>query len=123
MLTCNIALLGLPEAQRLTPEVTRLEQDLVHLTVAIVEQRLEDDRLLQEISTLSAKAIRCINVTNVNYAGKQSLECGPQNPLITTILDKPTANKLLLAIAHQSFLDPSEQCVEKVANLVECWEP
>lgn len=54
----NMALLGLPLAQRLTPEVTRLEQRLATLTHQVSEHGAADDQLLDELTYLSAELAR-----------------------------------------------------------------
>lgn len=50
----NMALLGLPVAQQLTPKVSELEAHLASLTAAIADRRESDVQLLQDISSLSA---------------------------------------------------------------------
>lgn len=54
----NMALLGLPLAQRLTPDLTRLEQRLASLTKSVSERVSEDDALLDELTYLSAELAR-----------------------------------------------------------------
>ena len=54
----NMALLGLPLAQRLTPSVTSLEGRLADLTHAVSERTSEDDKLLDELTFLSAELAR-----------------------------------------------------------------
>ena len=54
----NMALLGLPLAQRLTPEVTKLEGRLAELTHAVSERGAPDDGLLDELTYLSAELAR-----------------------------------------------------------------
>lgn len=64
----NMALLGLPEAQRLAPELTALDRRLGVLTDAIAASRRgsdDDDRLLGELSSLSAELARL--KTRVSY--------------------------------------------------------
>ena len=56
----NMALLGLPVAQRLTPTVTALETRLAELTHAVSERTSEDDRLLDELTFLSAELARLV---------------------------------------------------------------
>lgn len=51
----NMALLGLPLAQRLTPAVTDLEGRLADLTHDVSERQSEDDKLLDELTYLSAE--------------------------------------------------------------------
>lgn len=54
----NMALLGLPLAQRLTPSVTELEVRLAGLTHDVSERASEDDELLDELTFLSAELAR-----------------------------------------------------------------
>lgn len=54
----NMALLGLPVAQRLTPAVTQLETRLAELTHDVSERASEDDKLLDELTFLSAELAR-----------------------------------------------------------------
>ena len=54
----NMALLGLPVAQRLTPTVTGLETRLAELSHAVSERTSEDDQLLDELTFLSAELAR-----------------------------------------------------------------
>ncbi|HVF95249.1 MAG TPA: DUF3422 domain-containing protein [Sphingomonas sp.] len=59
----NMALLGLPLAQQLTPAVTALETRLAELTRAVSERTSEDDRLLDELTFLSAELARLVAET------------------------------------------------------------
>src|SRR6476646_3250458 len=54
----NMALLGLPLAQQLTPAVSKLETRLAELTSAVSERTSEDDTLLAELTYLSAELAR-----------------------------------------------------------------
>ncbi|TPG04243.1 DUF3422 family protein [Sphingomonas oligophenolica] len=54
----NMALLGLPLAQRLTPSVTELELRLAGLTHNVSERKSEDNQLLDELTFLSAELAR-----------------------------------------------------------------
>lgn len=56
----NMALLGLPLAQRLTVTVNGLETRLAELTQAVSERTSDDDRLLDELTLLSADIARIV---------------------------------------------------------------
>jgi len=51
----NMALLGLPVAQKLTPKVSELEVHLASLTAAVADRQKSDVHLLEDISSLSAE--------------------------------------------------------------------
>lgn len=51
----NMALLGLPVAQQLTPKVSELEARLSSLTAAVADRQKSDVHLLEDISSLSAE--------------------------------------------------------------------
>lgn len=54
----KMALFGLPLAQRLTPQLTELETRLAELTHSVSERTTEDDKLLDELTFLSAELAR-----------------------------------------------------------------
>lgn len=54
----NMALLGLPLAQHLTPSVSSLESRLAELSHAVSERMSQDDQLLDELTFLSAELAR-----------------------------------------------------------------
>ena len=68
----NMALLGLPLAQRLTPEVTRLEVRLAELTAAVSERSSEDDELLDELTFLSAELARLVADTRYRMSATRA---------------------------------------------------
>ena len=68
----NMALLGLPIAQRLTPEVSRLEQRLAALTAAVSGQQSTDDALLEELSYLSAELARLMAETRYRMSASRA---------------------------------------------------
>jgi len=68
----NMALLGLPIAQRLTPEVSRLEQRLAALTAAVSGQQSSDDALLEELSYLSAELARLMAETRYRMSASRA---------------------------------------------------
>lgn len=68
----NMALLGLPLAQDLTPEVTKLEQRLAALTHDVSERRSEDDALLDELTFLSAELARITAATRYRMSATKA---------------------------------------------------
>ena len=68
----KLALLGLPVAQRLTPDVSRLEQRLAALTAGVAERISDDDRLLDELSFLSAELARLMAETRYRMSATRA---------------------------------------------------
>jgi uncharacterized membrane-anchored protein len=68
----NMALLGLPLAQSLTPQVTALEQRLSALTGAVAERVSDDDQLLDELSFLSAELARLMAETRYRMSATRA---------------------------------------------------
>lgn len=68
----NMALLGLPLAQRLTPAVTGLEARLADLTQAVSERISADDQLLDELTFLSAELARLLAETRYRMSATQA---------------------------------------------------
>ena len=68
----NMALLGLPLAQHLTPTVTSLEGRLADLTRAVSERLSEDDKLLDELTYLSAELARLVAETRYRMSATRA---------------------------------------------------
>ena len=68
----NMALLGLPLAQHLTPAVTGLESRLAELTRAVSERTTEDDQLLDELTFLSAELARLVAETRYRMSATRA---------------------------------------------------
>ncbi|MES2753840.1 MAG: DUF3422 domain-containing protein [Pseudomonadota bacterium] len=68
----NMALLGLPLAQQLTPVVTSLETRLAELTRAVSERLTEDDELLDELTYLSAELARLVAETRYRMSATRA---------------------------------------------------
>lgn len=68
----KIALLGLPVAQRLTPEVSRLEERLAALTSKVAQEEADDDALLDELSFLSAELARIMAETRYRMSASRA---------------------------------------------------
>ncbi|MFS0737746.1 DUF3422 domain-containing protein [Sphingomonas sp. 1P06PA] len=68
----NMALLGLPLAQTLTPDVSRLEQRLAALTQQVAEPASDDDSLLDELTFLTAELARLLASTRYRMAATRA---------------------------------------------------
>jgi uncharacterized membrane-anchored protein len=68
----NMALLGLPLAQQLTPDVSRLEARLADLTHAVSERVSQDDTLLDELTFLSAELARIVAMTRYRMSATRA---------------------------------------------------
>ena len=68
----NMALLGLPVAQRLTPELARLEQRLAALTAHVAKTSSPDEQLLEELTFLSAELARLLAETRYRMSATQA---------------------------------------------------
>lgn len=68
----NMALLGLPLAQRLSPRVSTLEARLAQLTHAVSERTSEDDRLLDELTFLSAQLAQLVAETRYRMSATRA---------------------------------------------------
>jgi uncharacterized membrane-anchored protein len=68
----NMALLGLPLAQRLTPDVSRLEARLASLTHSVSERLSQDDLLLDELTYLSAELARLVAETRYRMSATRA---------------------------------------------------
>ncbi|MEG3086799.1 DUF3422 domain-containing protein [Sphingomonas sp. PB4P5] len=68
----NMALLGLPLAQRLTPSVSKLEARLAELTQAVSERTSQDDQLLDELTYLSAELARLVAETRYRMSATRA---------------------------------------------------
>jgi uncharacterized membrane-anchored protein len=68
----NMALLGLPLAQRLTPRVSALETRLAQLTHAVSERTSQDDQLLDELTFLSAQLAQLVAETRYRMSATRA---------------------------------------------------
>jgi len=68
----NMAMLGLPVAQRLTPQLTALEQRLAALTRDIAAHSSGDEELMQQLSQLSAELARLTADTNYRMSASRA---------------------------------------------------
>ena len=68
----NMALLGLPVAQQLTPELGRLEQRLATLTARVADPARQDEPLLEELTGLSAELARLMAETRYRMGATEA---------------------------------------------------
>jgi uncharacterized membrane-anchored protein len=68
----NMVLLGLPDAQRLAPDLSELQTRLGNLTDEIASTQGDDDRLLGDLSTLSAELARLTAQTSYRMSATQA---------------------------------------------------
>jgi uncharacterized membrane-anchored protein len=68
----NMALLGLPLAQRLTPEVSALERQLSTLTHKVSERGSDDDAMLDELTYVSAELARLMAQTRYRMSATRA---------------------------------------------------
>ena len=97
----NVALLGLPLAQRLAPAVTALEGRLADLTRAVSERRSEDDRLLDELTFLSAELARLVAETHYRMSATRAYA--------QLSVDRLASLKVGAVRGHQTLADFTER--------------
>lgn len=97
----NMALLGLPVAQRLTPVVTALETRLAELTRAVSERRSEDDELLDELTYLSAELARLLAETRYRMSATRAYA--------QLSLDRLASLRIVAVRGHQTLADFTER--------------
>ncbi|WP_428333103.1 DUF3422 domain-containing protein [Novosphingobium sp.] len=97
----NMALLGLPLAQRLTPVVTGLEARLAGLTQAVSERTTKDDQLLDELTYLSAELARLVAETRYRMSATRAYA--------QISMDRLASLKIGGVRGHQTLFDFTER--------------
>jgi uncharacterized membrane-anchored protein len=97
----NMALLGLPLAQRLTPAVTNLEGRLAELTMAVSNRTSEDDELLDELTFLSAELARLVAETRYRMSATRAYA--------QLSMDRLASLKIGAVRGHQTLADFTER--------------
>ncbi|HEX8388442.1 MAG TPA: DUF3422 domain-containing protein [Sphingomonas sp.] len=97
----NVALLGLPLAQHLSPTISGLEGRLADLTRAVSERRSEDDRLLDELTYLSAELARLVAETRYRMSATRAYA--------QLSVDRLASLKIGAVRGHQTLADFTER--------------
>ncbi|MGF1550104.1 MAG: DUF3422 family protein [Sphingomonadaceae bacterium] len=97
----NMALLGLPVAQGLTPEVSRLEQRLAALTADIAGGSADDEKALDELSFLSAELARLMAETRYRMSATKAYA--------DIVADRLRSLKVVKVEGHQTLADFTER--------------
>ena len=97
----NMALLGLPLAQHLTPVVSGLETRLAELTRAVSERTSEDDQLLDELTYLSAELARLVAETRYRMSATRAYA--------QLSMDRLASLKIGAVRGHQTLADFTER--------------
>ena len=114
----NMALLGLPLAQALAPEVSRLEQRLAALTLSVAEKLAEDDALLDELSFLSGELARLLATTHYRMSATRAYAQLSQDRL-QMLLVGPVAGYQTLGDFTERRLTPAVRTCDSFSQRLE----
>jgi uncharacterized membrane-anchored protein len=106
----NMALLGLPLAQRLTPVVTGLETRLAELTHAVSERSTRDDQLLDELTYLSAELARLVAETRYRMSATRAYAQISMDRLASLKIDGVRGHQTLLDFTERRLLPAVRTC-------------
>ncbi|KRB84075.1 hypothetical protein ASE00_22450 [Sphingomonas sp. Root710] len=104
----NMALLGLPVAQRLTPHVTELEKRLAVLTADVAERMSQDDRLLDELGSLSAQLAQLMAESQYRMSATRAYA--------QLSSDRLQSLKIVAVPGHQTLADFTERRLTPAAR-------
>lgn len=110
----NMALLGLPLAQALAPRVARLELRLATLTQDVAEPSAADERLLDELTFLSAELARLIEETRYRLSATRAYA------QITA--DRLASLEVVALPGHQTLADFTERRLTPAVRTCESFE-
>lgn len=114
----NMALLGLPLAQRLTPLVTNLEVRLAELTHAVSERTSEDDQLLDELTFLSAELARLAAETRYRMSATRAYAQLSTDRLASLVI-RPLRGFQTLADFTERRLMPAVRTCDSFSSRIE----
>jgi len=106
----NMALLGLPLAQRLTPVVTSLEARLAELTHAVSERTTQDDQLLDELTYLSAELARLVAETRYRMSATRAYAQISMDRLASLKIDGVRGHQTLFDFTERRLLPAVRTC-------------
>lgn len=113
----NMALLGLPLAQHLTPMVTDLEARLTVLTRAVSERTSEDDRLLDELTYLSAELARLVAETRYRMSATRAYAQLSMDRLASLRIDAVRGYQTLADFTERRLIPAVRTCDSFSARL------
>lgn len=113
----NMALLGLPLAQRLTPVLTTLEARLAGLTQAVSERTSEDDVLLDELTYLSAKLARLAGETRYRMSATRAYGQLSMDRLASLCVDPVRGYQTLADFTERRLMPALRTCESFSARL------
>jgi len=107
----NMALLGLPVAQRLTPKVTDFEHQLSELTAAIACDDSDDNSLLHDLSTLSAAMAAVIAETHYRMSASRAYAKISSDRLTSLRVDRVPGFQTLGDFTDRRLLPAVRTCI------------
>lgn len=114
----NLALLGLPLAQRLTPAITALEARLAELTHAVSERSSEDAGLLDELTFLSAELARLVAETRYRMSATRAYAQISMDRLTSLRVDAVRGNQSLADFTERRLM-PAVRTCDSFSNRLE----
>ncbi len=113
----NMALLGLPLAQQLTPTVSGLEARLAGLTHAVSSRPSEDDQLLDELTFLSAELARIMAQTRYRMSATQAYATLSMDRLASLCIDAVRGYQTLADFTERRLLPAVRTCASFSSRL------
>lgn len=113
----NMALLGLPVAQQLTPRVTSFEQQLVTLSSTIADGLMDDETLLHQLSKLSGELAIVVAETRYRMSASKAYAEISNDRLVALRIGRAPGNTTLADFTDRRLLPAVRTCVSFSARL------
>lgn len=113
----NMALLGLPIAQRLTPRVTGFEKQLVALSSTIAEGVMSDETLLHQLSMLSGELANVVAETRYRMSASKAYAEISNDRLVALRIGRVPGSTTLADFTDRRLLPAVRTCVSFSARL------